>query len=162
MISRCTCRIPGAPAAFQALLQHSMRTCSIPGAPAAFLAYLQHSRRTCSIPKEDDFPSLLYCDLRCSKTCRLCSQTCHQPSEACSRHSQVHPKFSLAHRDVPKPITTTLRVHVYQSSQMSVPPKAGRNALLLSDTLLTLMHLSLQSTSSQTLLEASRDSNTFC
>ena len=36
MISQRTCQIPGAPAAFQAHLQHSRRVCSIPGAPAAF------------------------------------------------------------------------------------------------------------------------------
>jgi len=43
------------------------------------------------------------------------------------------------------------------SSALPVPLKAGRNALLGSDTLLKLMHLSLHSTSSQTLLEASSD-----
>jgi len=40
--------------------------------------------------------------------------------------------------------------------------KAGRNALPLSDTLVKLTHLSLHSTSSQTLLESSSDENTFC
>ena len=32
------------------------------------------SRRTHSIPKEDVFPRLLYCDFRCSQTCRKHSQ----------------------------------------------------------------------------------------
>jgi hypothetical protein len=40
--------------------------------------------------------------------------------------------------------------------------KAGRNALLGSDTVLKLMHLSLHSTSSHTLLEVNSDKNTFC
>ena len=40
--------------------------------------------------------------------------------------------------------------------------KASHNALLGSDTLLKLMHLSLHSTSSQTLLEAPSDLNEFC
>jgi len=73
------------------------------------------------------------------------------------RCSQVHPKFSPALRGVPKPITITPMVLLYQSSEIPVTLKAGRNALLGSDTLLKLMHLSLHSTSSQTLLEASRD-----
>jgi len=48
------------------------------------------------------------------------------------------------------------------SSALPVTLKLGRNALLGSDTLLKLMHLSLHSRSSQTLLEASSDWNTFC
>jgi hypothetical protein len=44
-----------------------------------------------------------------------------------------------------------------QSSDILVTLKAGRNALLRSDTLLKLTLLSLHSTSSQTLLEFSRD-----
>ena len=40
---------------------------------------------------------------------------------------------------------------------LPVTLKAGRNALLWSDTLLKLTHLSLHSTSSQTLLQASID-----
>jgi hypothetical protein len=73
------------------------------------------------------------------------------------RCSQVHPKFSPALRGVPKLITITPMVLLYQSSEISVTLKAGRNALLGSDTLLQLTHLSLHSTSSQTLLEAPRD-----
>jgi hypothetical protein len=56
MISRLTCRIPGAPVAFQTRLQHSWRTCSIPNTPAAFLAHLQDSSHTCSISNKMMFP----------------------------------------------------------------------------------------------------------
>jgi len=73
------------------------------------------------------------------------------------RYSQVHPKFSLALRGVPKPLTLTPMVLLKQSSEIPDTLKASRNALLGSDTLLNLMHLSLHSTSSQTLLEASTD-----
>ena len=51
---------------------------------------------------------------------------------------------------------------LYQSSEIPVTPKTGWNALLGSDTLLNLTHLSFHSTSSQTLLEAPSDLNTFC
>jgi len=50
----------------------------------------------------------------------------------------------------------------YQASEIPVTIKAGRNALLCSNTLLKLILLNLQSTSYQTLLEASRDKNTIC
>jgi hypothetical protein len=43
------------------------------------------------------------------------------------------------------------------SPVLPVTLKAGKNALLWFDTLLKLTHLSLHSTSSQTLLEASSD-----
>jgi len=49
-----------------------------------------------------------------------------------------------------------------QSSVISVTVKAGRNALLVSDTLLKLAHLSLHSESSQTLLVTSRDEEQMC
>jgi len=42
------------------------------------------SRRTISVPKEDVFPRQIYCDLRCSQSCRRRSQTCPQ-------HTQVLP-----------------------------------------------------------------------
>ena len=71
--------------------------------------------------------------------------------------SQVLPKFSPALRGILKLITITPMVLLYQSSEIPVTPKAGRNALRGSDTLLKLTHLSLHSTSSQTLLEASSD-----
>jgi len=74
------------------------------------------------------------------------------------RHSQVHTKFSPALGRVPKLIAITPMVLLYQSSEIPVTPKAGRNALLGSDTLLKFTHLSLHSTSSQTLLEAPSDS----
>ena len=100
------------------------------------------SRRTCSVPKEDVvFPRLLYCDSRCSQTCSRCSQVCHRRSQVLPGLSSALPGLSLA---------------------LPVTLKAGRNALLRSDTLLKLTHLSLHSTSSQTLLKASSDKNTFC
>ena len=73
------------------------------------------------------------------------------------RCSQVHPKFSPALRGVSKLSTITPMVLLYQSSEISVTLKAGRNALLGSDTLLKLTHLCLHSTYSPTLLEAPRD-----
>ena len=66
--------------------------------------------------------------------------------------SQVHPKFTPVLRGVPKLITITPMVLLYQSSESPVTLKAGRNALLGSDTLLKLTHLSLHSTSSQIVL----------
>ena len=71
--------------------------------------------------------------------------------------SQVHPKFFPALRGVPKPITITPMVLLYQSPEIPVIQMAGRNALLWSDTLLKLTHLSLHSRSFQTLLESSSD-----
>jgi len=73
------------------------------------------------------------------------------------RCSQVHPMFSPALLGVFKLLTITPMVLLYQSSEIPVTPKAGWNAFLRSYTLLTLTHLSLHSTSSQTLLEASSD-----
>jgi len=67
------------------------------------------------------------------------------------RCSEVHPKFSPVLRGVPTLITVTPMVLLYQLSEISVTLKAGRNALLGSDTLLKLTHLCLHSTSSQTL-----------
>jgi len=57
----------------------------------------------------------------------------------------------------PKLFTTAPMVLPYQSSEILVTPKAGRNALLGSDILLKLTLLSIHSTSSQTLLEAPSD-----
>jgi hypothetical protein len=88
------------------------------------------SRRTSSVPKDAVvLPRLLYCDLRCS-------QICHQHSQICRRRSQVLPGWLLA---------------------LPVSLRAGKNALLGSDTLPKLMHLSLHATSSQILLEAPSD-----
>jgi len=125
------------------------------------------SRRTSSIPKEDVFPRLLYSDSRCSQTCHQRSQVLSGLSLALpvlspaipgafklvvsaprlvagvARCSQVHPMFSPALQGVPKPITSTSMVLLYQSSEIAVTLKAGRNSLLGSDTLLKLMHLSL-------------------
>jgi len=78
------------------------------------------------------------------------------------RHSQVYPKFSPALRRAPKLIKITPIVLLYLSSDIPVTLKACRNTLLGSDTLLKLTLLSLHSTSSQTLLESSRDWHTFC
>jgi hypothetical protein len=64
------------------------------------------------------------------------------------RCSQVHPNFSLALRGVHKYITNTPMVPVYLLSTIPFTPKASRNALLGSDTLLKLTYLSLHITSS--------------
>ena len=73
------------------------------------------------------------------------------------RCCQVHPQFSLALRSVPKPITKTPMVHQYQSLEIHVTLKTGMNALLGYETLLKLTNQSLNSTSTETLLEASSD-----
>jgi len=56
------------------------------------------SRCTCSVPKEDVFPRLLYCDSRCSQSCRRRTEasrrptkTCHRRSQTCRRRSQALP-----------------------------------------------------------------------
>jgi len=85
-----------------------------------------------------------------------------RPVDGASRRSQVVPNFSPALRGVPKLITITPMVLLYQSSEIAITPNARRNALLGADTLLKSTHLSLHSTSSQTLLEALSDKNTFC
>ena len=66
-------------------------------------------------------------------------------------------KSTPAHQGVPKLVRITLMVLLYYSVEIPVTPKTGWNALLVSDTLLTLTQLSLHFTSSQTLLEASSD-----
>ena len=71
--------------------------------------------------------------------------------------SQVHPMFSLVLRGVLNLIIITPMLLLYQSSEIPVTLKAGRNALLGSDTLLELTHQSFHSTSSQTLLETCSD-----
>jgi len=128
-----------------------------------FQAHQQRSERKCC------FPRLLYFDSRSTQTCRWRTQTCRRRcldcprrSQACGQYSQVHPKFGPALWGVPKPITVTPMVLLYQSSEIPVTLTAGRNALIGSDTLPKLTHLSSHSKSSQTLLEASRDQNTFC
>jgi hypothetical protein len=73
------------------------------------------------------------------------------------KSSQVHCKCSPALQGVFILITITLLVLLYQSSEIAVTPKAHRNAHLGSDILQILTHLSLHSTSSQILLEASSD-----
>jgi hypothetical protein len=78
------------------------------------------------------------------------------------RHFQVHPKFSPALRRIPKLITITPMGLLYQSSEIPVTLKASQNTLRGFDTLLMLTLLSLHSTFPQTLLESSRDWNTYC
>jgi len=78
------------------------------------------------------------------------------------RCSHLHPRFSTALRGVPKLITITPMVLLYQSSVISIILKAGQNALLGCDTLLKLTHLCLHCTSSQTLLAVPSNQNTFC
>jgi len=61
-----------------------------------------------------------------------------------NRCCQVHQNFTPALWGVPKLITICPMVLLYQSSEIRVTPKAGRNALLGSDTLLKLTHLHQQ------------------
>jgi hypothetical protein len=83
-----------------------------------------------------------------------CAPTLIAGTPVCSR---VHRMFSPALRWVLTLITITPMLRLYQSSEISVTPKANRNELSWSDTLLTMMQPCLHSTSSQTLLEDSRD-----
>jgi len=89
------------------------------------------------------------------------SQRCRS-SQTALQWFEVLPGLSLALSGDLKLITITPMVLLYQSSEIPVTLKAGRNALLQSDTLLKLAHRSLHSTSSQTLLEAPSDWIIFC
>jgi len=71
-----------------------------------------------------------------------------------SRCSQVHPKFSLLLQSVFELTTITPMVLLDQWCGIPVTLKAGPTALVGSDTLLNLTHLSLYYTSSKTLMEA--------
>jgi len=71
-------------------------------------------------------------------------------------------KFPLVPWHILKHIIITASVLQYQPSGIQFAPKANRNALLGSNTLLTLMLLCLHSTSCQTLMQAPSDWNTFC
>jgi len=117
------------------------------------------SRRTSSVSEENVvFPRLLYCDSRCSKMLPGFSSVLPDLLPVLPGA----PKFSPALRGVPNRLTITPMELLYQSSEIPGSLKAGRNALLGSDTLLKLTHLSLHSTCTQTLLEYSSDYNTFC
>jgi len=125
------------------------------------------SRRTSNVPKDVVFPRLLTVIPGASRLVvgapRLVVSALRlvigEPSHVAGATScsQVHPKFSPALRCVLKLITITAMVLLYQSSEIPVTPKPGQNTLLGSDTLQKLTQLSLHSTSSQTLLEASSD-----
>jgi len=130
-------------------------------------------RRGSSFPKEDVVsPRLLYCDSRCSQTCGRRSGACRQQTQIrrrCSqtwrRRSPVPPGVS----QVPSGAGRCSQTYHNHSHGTPVPVirdisySEGRpNAPLVSDTLLKLTHLSLHSTFSQTLLEASSYPNTFC
>ena len=62
------------------------------------------SMRTSSLPKEDVvFPTLLYCDSRCSQACRQGSQASRQSSQTCRWHSKAccwHPEACCQHSQV--------------------------------------------------------------
>jgi hypothetical protein len=62
----------------------------------------------------------------------------------------------------PKLLITAPIVLLYESSEIPVTLMAGQDAILVSGSLLKLTLLSLHSASSQTLLEAPSDYNTFC
>jgi hypothetical protein len=100
------------------------------------------SRCTGSNAKEDVvFLRLLQCD-------STCTQTCHRRSQVSHRHSHVLPGLLSVLWGLPPALPVSV--------------KASRNALHRSDSLLKLIHLSLHSTSSQTLIKASSNWNTFC
>jgi len=73
------------------------------------------------------------------------------------RYTQVHPKCCTLPQGDPKRMTNAPMILLIQALEIAVTLKAGRNALQVSATLLRLMHLTLHSTPSQTLLEASSD-----
>jgi len=148
MISRCTCSVPNEDIVFPdcfGVMRGALR-CS----------QACHQRcQTCSRRSQLDAgaPRLVVGAPRLVSSSPWCSQVL----PGAPRCSQVLPKSSPALRGVLKFITITPMALLYLSSEIPVALKAGRNALLGSDTLLKSMHLSLHSTSSQTLLEASRD-----
>jgi len=123
------------------------------------------SRRTSSVPKEDDVSRrLLHCESRCTQTCRRCTQVCRRCTQVCRRCTQVCRRCTQVCRRRTQVCRRRTQVLPGLSSALPglllalpVTLKAGRNALLGSDPLLKLTHLSLHSTSSQTLLEASSD-----
>jgi len=106
----------------------------------------------------------------CSRRSEACSrrseagcwrnEECCRRSKACRRHSQALPGAPNVPSGAPR-CSPTYHHHSHGTPvpvvRIPVTPKAGRNGLLGSDTLLKLMHLSLHSTSSQTLLEAPSD-----
>jgi len=78
------------------------------------------------------------------------------------RCSKVHLKFSPTLRSSFNLMTITPIVLHDHLSEIPVTPKASWNPLIASDTLLKLTHLSLHSTSFQTLLETPSNKNSFC
>jgi len=82
------------------------------------------SRRTSSVPNEDIFPRLLYCDSRCSQTCRRRSQACHRHSQASHRLDQACRRRSLLHPGAPEVLSgAPMRFQTYHnhSNGTSVP-----------------------------------------
>jgi len=130
----------------------SFKNCWTISSSYAFQVPKESSQRRCC------FPRLLYCDLRCS-------QTCFQHSQTCCRRSQVLPgapqvlsgalRFSPTYHNhfngTPVPV---IRDSSNSEARLERPPR-----VLYSP---EIDHLSLHSTSSQTLLVASSDWNTFC
>jgi hypothetical protein len=87
------------------------------------------SRHTSGVPSDDAVVArILYCDSRCTQTCHKRTQVCCLRTQVCPWRIQVHQGFPLV-------LPGFLFV-------LSVTLKASRNALLGSDTLLKLMHLS--------------------
>jgi len=145
MISRHTCIIPGAPAAFQVRLQQSQER----GVSQTALLWFE-----------------VFHDL--SLVLREVSSTLPDLSPTLSDLLPVLPDLSPALPGAPKVLSGAMRFsQTYHNHSHSTPvpiirdlpvtPKACRNALLQSDTLLKLTHWSFHSTSSQILLEAPSD-----
>ena len=100
---------------------------------------------TSSVPN-DISSRLLYCHSRWFQTCHWRTQMLPGALKVFSGAQKCSQTSHNCSHGTPVPVTL----------------KAGRNALLGSDTLLKLMHLSLHSTFSQRLLVASSDKNSFC
>jgi hypothetical protein len=94
-----------------------------------------------------------------------CSQTCRQHIQACRQHFEVVrgalnvPSGALRHSQT---YYNRCMVLLYLSSEIPIILKSRQNALLGSDTPLSMTSLSLHATSIQRFLEASSDKNSFC
>jgi hypothetical protein len=91
-----------------------------------------------------------------------CALSCHLHFKGWYPHFQMQQIFSLILWGVPKQITIDIMVILYHSLKNSGTLRPGWNALLLSDTLLQLMHPNLHSRSLETLPEAPSNYYSFC
>jgi len=118
-----------------------------------FQAYHQHSKRRCCFSQT----AILWFEVLPGFSPTLPRLLSVLPGSL-----QVPSGLSSILPHVHKLFTITPMVLLYQSAEIPVTLKASWNTLLWSDTLLKLTLPSLHSKSSQTLLEAPCDYNTFC